>query len=142
MRLLLHFALFLTCGVGVAQSAAPAALPPGSGAQSPATPPVERRRDPPPGGMPFVHDPSTVIQDHGNYYVYTTGRGIPILSSPDKVNWTRLGSVFIQIPEQVHAVVPKNNGTDVWAPDIIKLGDTFYLYYAVPVGARSNRRSR
>jgi arabinan endo-1,5-alpha-L-arabinosidase len=81
--------------------------------------------------MPFVHDPSTVIRSHGLYYVYATGRGIPFLSSPDGVNWTRQGSVFSQIPEPVHAAVPKNNGLDVWAPDIIRVGSTFYLYYAV-----------
>ena len=81
--------------------------------------------------MPFVHDPSTVIESGGRYYVYSTGRGIPMLSSPDLMNWTRLGSVFSEIPERVHAQVPKNNGTDIWAPDILRLGDTFYLYYAV-----------
>ncbi len=93
--------------------------------------PAPVRPEPPPGGMPFVHDPSTIIHFHGRYYVYTTGRGIPMLSSPDEVRWTRLGSVFPQIPERVHAAVPKNNGLDVWAPDIVRVGRTFYLYYAV-----------
>jgi len=27
--------------------------------------------------------------------------------------------------------VPKNDGTGVWAPDIVRVGDQFYLYYAV-----------
>ena len=35
------------------------------------------------------------------------------------------------IPEDVHAGVPKNNGSDVWAPDIIRMNGQFYLYYAV-----------
>jgi arabinan endo-1,5-alpha-L-arabinosidase len=96
-----------------------------------AAPPTGRRLEPPPGGMPFVHDPSTVIRYRDKYYVYTTGRGIPMLSSPDLVNWSRLGSVFPQIPERVHAAVPKNNGVDVWAPDIVRIGKTFFLYYAV-----------
>jgi arabinan endo-1,5-alpha-L-arabinosidase len=82
-------------------------------------------------GMPSVHDPSTVVRFHGKYYVYSTGRGIPFLSSPDLETWTREGSVFPQIPEAVHAAVPKNNGTDVWAPDIVRVGGQFYLYYAV-----------
>jgi arabinan endo-1,5-alpha-L-arabinosidase len=84
-----------------------------------------------PGAMPFVHDPSTVIRADGVYYVYSTGRGIPFLSSPDGVNWTRQGSVFPSIPDDVHASVPKNNGTDVWAPDVIHVGGLYYLYYAV-----------
>lgn len=82
-------------------------------------------------GMPFVHDPSTVVHFHGKYYVFSTGRGAPFYSSPDNLTWTREGSVFTQIPDAVHAVVPKNNGTDVWAPDIIRLNNQFYLYYAV-----------
>ena len=85
----------------------------------------------PVAGMPFVHDPSTVVHFHGKYYVFSTGRGAPFYSSPDTVTWTREGSVFTQIPYSVHAAVPKNNGTDVWAPDIIRLNNQFYLYYAV-----------
>jgi arabinan endo-1,5-alpha-L-arabinosidase len=103
-------------------------------AQSPAAqpaPPRGPRPEPAPGKMPFVHDPSTVIRSDGLYYVFTTGRGIPILSSPDLVNWTRQGSVFTAIPDDVHAAVPKNDGTDVWAPDIVKVGSLYYLYYAV-----------
>ena len=85
----------------------------------------------PVAGMPFVHDPSTVVHFHGKYYVFSTGRGAPFYSSPDTITWTREGSVFTAIPDAVHALVPKNNGTDVWAPDIIRMNNQFYLYYAV-----------
>jgi len=82
-------------------------------------------------GMPFVHDPSTVVRFKGRYYVFSTGRGAPFYSSPDGETWTREGSVFAQVPDDVHAAVPKNNGTDVWAPDIVRMNGEFYLYYAV-----------
>jgi len=82
-------------------------------------------------GMPFVHDPSTVVKFGGKYWVFSTGRGAPFYSSPDLVTWTREGSVFTQIPDDVHAGVPKNNGMDVWAPDIVRRNGEFYLYYAV-----------
>ncbi len=82
-------------------------------------------------GMPFVHDPSTVVHFHGQYYVFTTGRGASFISSPDGQTWTRQGSAFPPIPEAVHAAVPKNDGAGVWAPDILRVGGTFYLYYAV-----------
>jgi arabinan endo-1,5-alpha-L-arabinosidase len=82
-------------------------------------------------GMPFVHDPSTVVRFKGRYYVFSTGRGAPFYSSEDGETWTREGSVFQQIPDDVHTVVPKNNGTDVWAPDIVRMNGQFYLYYAV-----------
>ena len=94
-------------------------------------------------GMPFVHDPSTVVRFGGKYWVFSTGRGAPFYSSPDGMTWTREGSVFQPgasaaadgyqgaIPDDVHAGVPKNNGMDVWAPDIIRMNGQFYLYYAV-----------
>jgi arabinan endo-1,5-alpha-L-arabinosidase len=82
-------------------------------------------------GMPLVHDPSTVVRFKGKYYVFSTGRGAPFYSSPDGETWTREGSVFDKIPDDVHAAVPKNNGMDVWAPDIVRLNGEFYLYYAV-----------
>lgn len=94
-------------------------------------------------GMPFVHDPSTVVRFKGRYYVFSTGRGAPFYSSEDGETWTREGSVFVPpaqsaadgyqgaIPEDVHAAVPKNDGMSVWAPDIIRLNGQFYLYYAV-----------
>jgi arabinan endo-1,5-alpha-L-arabinosidase len=113
-----------TVGQTPAPSTAPAAgQGPGRGFGPPIGVPV--------AGMPFVHDPSTVVRFHGKFYVFSTGRGAPFYSSPDTVTWTREGSVFAAIPDAVHAAVPKNNGTDVWAPDIIRLDNQFYLYYAV-----------
>jgi arabinan endo-1,5-alpha-L-arabinosidase len=82
-------------------------------------------------GMPFVHDPSTVVRFHGKYYVFSTGRGAPFYSSPDGETWTREGSVLATIPEAVHAAVPKNDGMSLWAPDVVRVGGMFYLYYAV-----------
>jgi arabinan endo-1,5-alpha-L-arabinosidase len=137
------FGLFLA-GLGVAQT--PSTEPtvaPGAGPQAgPGVPPRVggggqggARFMAPVGvpvlGMPFVHDPSTVVRSKGKYYVYATGRGIPFYSSPDGETWTREGSVFEKIPDDVHAAVPKNDGTGVWAPDIVRVGDQFYLYYAV-----------
>ena len=92
---------------------------------------AQRQPDPGPSQHPAIHDPSTVIFSDGMYYVFGTGRGAPILTSPDSVTWTRAGSVFTQIPADVMAGAPGNNGTDVWAPDIIALNGKFYLYYAV-----------
>ncbi len=132
MRTLILSSVLFTSAC-VAQTSAPPQAPAQSQsiAAPQATGPRGPRPEPAPGKMPFVHDPSTVIRSDGLYYVFTTGRGIPILSSPDLVNWTRQGSVFTAIPDDVHAAVPKNNGTDVWAPDIVKVGSLYYLYYAV-----------
>ena len=139
-------AMLLVATSALAQTVPPAAAPPAAGQGRPPMAAIGV----PVLGMPFVHDPSTVVRFKGKYYVFSTGRGAPFYSSPDGETWTREGSVFTQnpsvpaggtqgppegyqgaIPESVHAVVPKNNGMDVWAPDIVRLNGEFYLYYAV-----------
>ena len=82
-------------------------------------------------GAISIHDPSTVVQCDGRYYVFGTGRGIPILISSNGFDWDRGGKVFDRIPESVRSYVPKNDGSGVWAPDVIKVGGQYYLYYAV-----------
>jgi len=82
-------------------------------------------------GMIRIHDPSTVIKCDGTYYVFGTGRGIPILTSSNGFDWQRAGRVFDRIPDTVKSYVPGNNGLDVWAPEIIKLNGEYRLYYAV-----------
>ncbi len=84
-----------------------------------------------PRAMPLAHDPSSIIRDGGLYYVFVTGPGIPFLSSPDAQTWTRRGSVFAALPSAIVDLAPGNDGVEAWAPDIIKLDQTFYLYYAV-----------
>jgi arabinan endo-1,5-alpha-L-arabinosidase len=78
-----------------------------------------------------IHDPSTVIQCDGQYYVFGTGRGMPFLVSSNGFDWDRGGHVFDRVPDSVKIYSPSNNGTGVWAPDIIHVKDQYYLYYAV-----------
>lgn len=78
-----------------------------------------------------IHDPSTVIKCDEKYYVYGTGRGMPFLVSTNGFDWERGGRVFDQIPDSVKSYVPANNGSVVWAPDVIKIKDRYFLYYAV-----------
>ena len=124
---MMPLAILLVAVQGGAQTASPTAAPTPGAQARPQGPAIGV----PVAAMPYVHDPSTVVRFKGKYYVFATGRGIPFSSSPDGVTWTREGSVFTQIPDDVHATVPKNNGADVWAPDIIRIGDQFYMYYAV-----------
>jgi arabinan endo-1,5-alpha-L-arabinosidase len=78
-----------------------------------------------------IHDPSTVIVCDGKYYVFGTGGGVSILVSNDGFTWRRGGRVFDEVPQDVHALAPKNNGRGVWAPDIIQTNGQYCLYYAV-----------
>jgi arabinan endo-1,5-alpha-L-arabinosidase len=82
-------------------------------------------------GMIGIHDPSTVVKCDGKYYVYGTGRGISALISSNGFDWQRGPKVFDRIPDSVHQFCPKNDGSNVWAPDIIPLNGQYYLYYAI-----------
>jgi arabinan endo-1,5-alpha-L-arabinosidase len=82
-------------------------------------------------GMIGIHDPSTIIKCDGNYYTFGTGRGISLLTSSNGFDWQRIGPVIDQVPESVQQFAPANNGILVWAPDVIKVGDRYFLYYAV-----------
>src|ERR1039457_2343846 len=71
-------------------------------------------------GDPYIHDPSTVAYDNGKYYVFGTGGGGLI---SDDGGWTWHSG----------AVRP---GGGV-APDIIKIGDRYYVAYATGGGGMS-----
>ncbi len=93
-----------------------------AGAQGPVT-------DPP------IHDP-TMIQADGTYYLFGTGRGIQVWSSPDMKTWTHLAPVFATPPAWAAKVAPGFQG-DFWAPDISFHDGTYYLYYAVSAFGRN-----
>jgi len=84
-------------------------------------------------GEIVVHDPSTVIADAGRYYTYGTGNGLPILSSEDGWTWRRSGSLMSAVPGgKAGAEVLARGGNNTWAPDIIHVGDKFFVYYSAP----------
>jgi arabinan endo-1,5-alpha-L-arabinosidase len=68
-------------------------------------------------GVIGIHDPSTIALDHGKYYVYGTGGGS--LVSDDGWTWRR-------------GVRPLITGA---APDVIHIGDRYYMYVARGRGA-------
>jgi arabinan endo-1,5-alpha-L-arabinosidase len=43
-------------------------------------------------GEPGMHDPSTVIEANGKFYVNATGNGLPAFASDDGWTWHRSGS--------------------------------------------------
>jgi arabinan endo-1,5-alpha-L-arabinosidase len=76
----------------------------------------------------YVHDPC-IIKAGDFYYVYHTGRGVPIKRSSDLYHWERLGQVFDTMPAWTNQEIP--NARNVWAPDISFFGGKYHLYYAV-----------
>ena len=67
-------------------------------------------------GEPYIHDPSTIAESGGKYYTFGTGRGG--LVSEDGWTW--------------HAGGERPGGGV--APDVIKIGDRYYVAYAVGGG--------
>jgi arabinan endo-1,5-alpha-L-arabinosidase len=84
-------------------------------------------------GQPGLHDPSTVIVENGRYYVYATGGGLPISISDDGWSWRRAGSVMQGVPGgKAGPEVIARGGNNTWAPDLIRVGDNYFLYYSAP----------
>jgi arabinan endo-1,5-alpha-L-arabinosidase len=69
-------------------------------------------------GQIGIHDPSTIVQCDGKYYVYGTGGGS--LVSDDGWTW-RAGTA------------PSRRGL---APDVINIGGRYYMYVAANIGAQ------
>jgi arabinan endo-1,5-alpha-L-arabinosidase len=84
-------------------------------------------------GQPGLHDPSTVIAENGKYYVYATGNGLPVSISDDGWTWRRAGGVMQAVPGgKPGPDVIARGGNNTWAPDLIRIGDKYFLYYSAP----------
>lgn len=78
-----------------------------------------------------TRDPSSIVKCKDDYWVFYTGRGVPSYHSRDLVKWERGPAVFRTAPEWIAKVVPENRRMEYWAPDVMKLGDRYLLYYSV-----------
>jgi arabinan endo-1,5-alpha-L-arabinosidase len=77
-----------------------------------------------------VHDPSTIVQCDGEFYEYYTGANVPSIHSKDMVTWERGPTVIPHPPAWVKQDVPGNGGGGFWAPDVIKVGDKYMLFFS------------
>ena len=76
-----------------------------------------------------VHDPVMIKQD-SLYYIFCTGFGISVWSSPDMKNWKKEKPVFTTAPSWAVQAIPGFKG-HIWAPDISYHNGQYYLYYAI-----------
>lgn len=80
-----------------------------------------------------AHDPS-IYKDKDTYYVFSTDArvggpatpGIQVRKSKDLINWEFVGQALPGIPEEAKKW---SRPQGIWAPDITKVGDEYYLYY-------------
>lgn len=85
-----------------------------------------------------VHDPA-IRKDGRWYYVFSTDRkvmrgdaspmrpGIQVRRSPDLIHWEWFGYALDGVPDAAREWTGAKN---LWAPDVIRFGLTYYLYYA------------
>jgi arabinan endo-1,5-alpha-L-arabinosidase len=90
-----------------------------------------------------VHDPALYKGGAGqDWYVFSSGEpdkgggSVQIRRSRDGVNWSYVGTIWDKIPQWARDMVP--GAQTMWAPDISKHGDTYYLYYAVSTTGHNN----
>jgi arabinan endo-1,5-alpha-L-arabinosidase len=84
-------------------------------------------------GQPGLHDPSTVVPHNGKFYVYATGNGLPISVSDDGWTWRRGGTLMQAVAGgRPGPDVIARGGNNTWAPDVIRSGDKYFVYYSAP----------
>jgi arabinan endo-1,5-alpha-L-arabinosidase len=79
-------------------------------------------------GSRGAHDP-TIAECAGKYYRFSSGLGIPMAVSSDLRDWAPAGKVFERGPAWTRVDVP--GSTDFWAPDLVRLGGRYRIYYSV-----------
>ena len=84
-------------------------------------------------GQSGIHDPSTVVVERGRYYTYGTGAGLPISVSDDGWTWRRAGNLMNAVPGgRAGEAVIARGGANTWAPDVIRVGEKYFVYYSAP----------
>lgn len=78
-------------------------------------------------GMP---DPSMIQDADGRFYIFATGMGLPVYRSEDLIHWEEIDRVFKEpVPAWASRAVPGTEG--IWAPEIARLNNRFFVYYSV-----------
>ena len=84
-------------------------------------------------GDPRIHDPSTIVLHDGRFYSYGTGNGLPVSISDDGWTWRRAGTLMQALPGgRPGPDVVARGGNNTWAPDVIRSGDKYFVYYSAP----------
>lgn len=74
-----------------------------------------------------AHDPSIIRRDDGTYFRFSTGGKIAIHTAPALTGpWTYKGAM---LPSG--SKINLKGKDDLWAPDVRKVGDYYYVYYSV-----------
>ena len=94
-------------------------------------------------GAVNTHDPSLVRGDDGRWYVFSTDAsagnihrcGVQVRVSDNLIDWEYLGTAFedyeATCSEEIAAArLNPSNHDGFWAPDVVKVGDQWRMYYS------------
>ena len=91
-----------------------------------------------------VHDP-VILQENGTYYMYSTGiigHGVELRTSTDMVSWNYVSSFATQHDDELktsEVMAATGNGmTNIWAPDVVKVGDEYWMFYSCSASGSRN----
>lgn len=93
------------------------------------------------GATTPVHDPA-ILRDGDRYLLFSTGSltdpegMLAMRTSPDMLAWTLRGPAYTALPAWAEAAVPGTRG--MWAPDIVKRGGEYRLYYSISTFGRND----
>ncbi|MEU0275450.1 arabinan endo-1,5-alpha-L-arabinosidase [Streptomyces sp. NPDC006307] len=75
-----------------------------------------------------VHDPSMLRDPSGRYLLHSTGEGLQVRTSADRITFGRAGNAFTTRPGwwKEYSPVP-----EAWAPDVSYHGGRYWMYYSV-----------
>ena len=89
------------------------------------------------GDIQYDHDPSTITEYDGKYYIYSTAENVNVIASSDLITWAWGSKPFkytYGIPSYMQTWCEKSGGDaspwNIWAPDIIAMNNQYYLYYS------------
>ena len=77
-----------------------------------------------------IHDPSTICAEEGRFYIFGTGAGLRARTATNLQDWVVAPKVFAKSWSWTTNAVPGFRG-HFWAPDVIRVGDRWLLYYSV-----------
>ena len=94
-------------------------------------------------GAVNTHDPSLIRGDDGRWYVFSTDAsagdihrcGVQVRVSDDLIHWEYLGTAFedyeTTCAEEIAAArLDPSKHDGLWAPDVVKVGDQWRMYYS------------
>ena len=78
-----------------------------------------------------IADPCVVRDENGEFWSFSTARRV--LHSVDGCQWEKYSDAIIKKPAwgNAHFEAAGKSGAELWAPDVVKIGDKWIYYYSV-----------